>query len=117
VGAIAVHGVNGLWGVIAVGIFADGTSSYAGYSVRGILYGDAGQLVAQLIGAAVAFAWAFGASFAYFKLANKVVQMRSTPEEEIGGLDLPEMGQAGYIPDDFRPPFGVGTQLPASPYA
>jgi Amt family ammonium transporter len=117
VGAIAVHGVNGLWGVIAVGIFADGTSSYAGYSVRGILYGDTGQLIAQLIGAAVAFAWAFGASFAYFKLANRVVQMRSTPEEEIGGLDLPEMGQAGYIPDDFRPPFGVGAQLPASPYA
>jgi Amt family ammonium transporter len=112
VGAIAVHGVNGLWGVIAVGIFADGTSNYAGYSVKGLLSGDAagaGQFIAQVIGAAVCFAWAFGASYVFFKVLNRFVPMRVSPEVEIGGLDLPEMGIAGYIPDDPVPaPHGLG---------
>ena len=56
VGAISVHGDNGIWGVISVGLFADGTSNYGGSwngingSVRGLFYGDPSQLVAQLIG-------------------------------------------------------------------
>ena len=56
VGAISVHGTNGLWGVISVGLFADGASNYGGSwngvngSVSGLFYGDPGQLVAQLIG-------------------------------------------------------------------
>jgi Amt family ammonium transporter len=100
VGAIAVHGVNGLWGVLAVGIFADGTSNYAGYSVKGLVAGDVGQFVAQVIGAAVCFIWAFGASYIFFKLVNRIVPMRIAPEVEIQGLDYPEMGYGGYIPDD-----------------
>ncbi len=58
VGAISVHGTNGLWGVISVGLFADGKSNYGGSwsgvngNVTGLFYGDAGQLVAQLIGVA-----------------------------------------------------------------
>ena len=109
VGAISVHGVNGLWGVLAVGIFADGTSNYAGYTVKGLLYGDVGQFVAQVIGAAVAFAWGFGASYVFFKVLNKVMPMRVSPEIEIAGLDIPEMGLAGYIPDDPVPaPYGLG---------
>src|SRR5207244_10184154 len=56
VGALSVHGANGLWGVISVGLFADGKSNYGGSwngvpgNVTGLFYGDAGQLVAQLIG-------------------------------------------------------------------
>src|SRR5207248_1896233 len=56
VGAISVHGTNGLWGVLSVGLFADGTSNYGGGwngvtgSVTGLFYGDASQLVAQLVG-------------------------------------------------------------------
>src|SRR5258708_31758953 len=56
VGAISVHGTCGLWGVLSVGLFSDGTSNYGGSwngvsgSVRGLFYGDASQLVAQLIG-------------------------------------------------------------------
>ena len=55
VGAISVHGANGLWGVISVGLFADGTSNYGGSwngvsgSVTGLFYGDPSQLVAQLL--------------------------------------------------------------------
>src|SRR5258708_19442657 len=55
-GAISVHGTNGLWGVISVGLFADGTSNYGGSwngvtgNVTGLFYGDPRQLVAQLVG-------------------------------------------------------------------
>jgi Amt family ammonium transporter len=109
VGAISVHGVNGMWGVLATGIFADGTSNYAGYSVKGLLMGDVGQFVAQVIGAAVAFAWGFGASWVFFKALNRVMPLRVSPEVEIAGLDIPEMGLAGYIPDDTVPaPYGLG---------
>jgi ammonium transporter, Amt family len=99
VGAIAVHGVNGLWGVLAVGIFADGTSNFGGYTVSGLVTGNVGQFTAQVIGAAVAFAWAFGASFIFFKILGKVVKLRVSPEVELGGLDIPEMGSLGYVPD------------------
>jgi len=115
VGAIAVHGVNGLWGVLATGIFADGTANYGGYTVTGLLYGNVGQFVAQVIGAAVCFAWAFGASFIFFKVLNQFVRLRVSPETELAGLDLPEMGLAGYVPDDLpsAPPAGTGWPVPA----
>jgi Amt family ammonium transporter len=116
VGAIAVHGVNGLWGVLAVGIFADGTANYGGYTVTGLLYGNVGQFVAQVVGAAAAFIWAFGGAFVFFKLLDRVVKLRVSPEVELAGLDLPEMGLGGYIPDDVAVvPAGqtyTGTALP-----
>lgn len=105
VGAVAVHGINGLWGVLAVGIFADGTANYGGFQVTGLLYGNVGQFVAQVIGAAVAFVWAWGASFVFFKVLDRVVKLRVSPADELAGLDIPEMGLAGYVPDD----------VPASP--
>ncbi len=99
VGAISVHGVNGLWGVLSVGIFADGTSNYGGYSISGLVSGNVGQMGAQIIGAAVCFVWAFGASWLFFTLLNKVMKLRVSPEAELGGLDIPEMGMLGYVPD------------------
>jgi Amt family ammonium transporter len=114
VGAIAVHGVNGLWGVVATGIFADGTANYGGYTVTGLLYGNVGQFVAQLIGAGACFIWAFGASYIFFKVLNRFVKLRVSPEVELGGLDIPEMGLAGYVPDDLpaAPPGGSGRLVP-----
>ena len=58
-----------------------------------------GQLGAQVIGAAVAFVWAFGASLVFFKVLNRFVKLRVSPEVELGGLDIPEMGMLGYVPD------------------
>ena len=101
VGAIAVHGVNGLWGVLALGIFADGTANYGGWQVTGLLYGGVGQFVAQVIGAAVAFIWAFGASWIFFKVLDRFIKLRVSPEDELAGLDIPEMGLAGYVPDEL----------------
>src|SRR5262249_52294175 len=63
-GAISVHGMCGLWGVLAVGLFADGTygelwNGVPG-TVKGLFYGDGGQLVAQVIDGLVGFIWAWG---------------------------------------------------------
>lgn len=104
VGAISVHAVCGIWGVIAVGLFADGTygdglNGVAG-GVRGLFYGDSSQLIAQLITVAVLIVWGFGLSFAWYKLLDKVWGLRVSPEIELEGLDLKEMGVYGY--PDFQ---------------
>jgi Amt family ammonium transporter len=113
VGAISVHGVNGLWGVIAVGIFADGTYGtgwngvgaveYLGTTgaalkgVTGLLYGDYKQIIAQLIEAVVAIAWNVGAGGFFFWLIGKVLgSNRVSAEVENEGLDVPETGVPAY---------------------
>ena len=95
VGAVSVHGVNGLWGLIAVGLFADG--SYEAWPVTGLLYGGGTeQLVAQLIGAATVFAFSFGAGYVLFKVMDLVMGIRISPEEELTGLDIQEHGASAY---------------------
>jgi Amt family ammonium transporter len=102
VGAISVHGTNGIWGVISVGLFADGRSNYAGAwngvpgSVTGLFYGDAGQLVAQLIGVATLVGFVFTFSFVLNAILDAVWGHRVAPEVELQGLDIPEMGALGY---------------------
>ena len=100
VGAISVHGVNGFWGVIALGLFADGKygdgfNGVAG-GVRGLFYGDPTQLYAQLISLVVLLVWGFGISFVFFKVLDKVWGLRIAPEAELDGLDIPEMGVLAY---------------------
>ncbi len=100
VGAISVHCVNGLWGVIATGLFADGSygDGINGISgnVKGLFYGDAGQFAAQMIVVAVLIVWGFGVSYIWFKFLNKVWGLRVKPEVEIEGLDMEEMGALAY---------------------
>ena len=100
VGAISVHCVNGLWGVISTGLFADGTygDGLNGVSggVKGLFFGDASQFAAQLIAVAVLFIWGFGVSFLFFKILDKVWGLRVAPEDELEGLDIPEMGVLAY---------------------
>ncbi len=100
VGAISVHGICGLWGVIAVGLFADGTYG-AGWNgvegtVKGLFYGDASQLVAQLVGVATLLVWALGFSYVFFTIQHRIQGIRVSPEEELEGLDIPLMGAAAY---------------------
>ncbi len=100
VGAISVHCVNGIWGVLALGLFADGSYG-AGLNgvdggVTGLFFGDASQFVAQLIAVVVLFVWGFGVSFIFFKVLDKVWGLRVAPEVELDGLDIPEMGVLGY---------------------
>ncbi|AEH44087.1 ammonium transporter [Thermodesulfatator indicus DSM 15286] len=100
VGAVPVHGFNGLWGLISVGIFADGT--YGNYSidppfVKGLLYGGGvDQLIAQIIGAVVLFIWAFGAGYILFKVLDILIGIRIDPREEIQGVDIVEHGTPAY---------------------
>jgi Amt family ammonium transporter len=100
VGAISVHCVNGVWGVIALGLFADGSYG-AGLNgvdegVTGLFFGDAGQFIAQLIAVVVLIVWGFGVSFVFFKVLDKVWGLRVAPEAELEGLDIPEMGVLAY---------------------
>jgi Amt family ammonium transporter len=99
VGAISVHGVNGMFGQLALGLFADGTMNYNGLTAKGLFWGDFGQFEAQVVGAVVAFAWAFGVGFLFFKACDLTIGLRSKPEDELAGLDIPELGLQGYSPD------------------
>jgi Amt family ammonium transporter len=109
VGAISVHGTCGLWGVISVGLFADGTSNYGGSwngvtgSVTGLFYGDASQLVAQLVGVGTLVGFVFAFSYAMNWVLDLVIGQRVSAETEVAGLDLPEMGQLGYPEFVFTP--------------
>lgn len=100
VGAVSVHAVNGVWGLISVGLFADGTYGLGNTGaplIRGLFYGGGfGQLTAQLIGAATCVAWAFGLGLVIFKLMDLSFGIRVSPQEEIKGLDIPEHGTPAY---------------------
>ncbi len=102
VGAISVHGAGGLFGVISVGLFADGRSNYGGSwngvpgAVTGLFYGDAGQLVAQLIGVSTLIGVVFTINFLFSLLVDMVVGQRVSAEVELQGLDIPEMGAVAY---------------------
>ena len=104
VGAVSVHGFNGIWGLISVGLFADGT--YGNYSTdapfaTGLFYGGgADQLIAQLIGAGAAAVWAFVCGYIVFKVMDAMIGIRVSPVEELKGLDVFEHGGQAY-PDFY----------------
>ncbi len=116
VGAIAVHGVNGLWGQLSVGLFADGLANYGGLQVKGLFFGDASQLAAQAIGAVACFVYVFGISWIFFVLYKKLFGLRVSAETELAGLDIPEMGALGYSPDaePYRLPQPEGPSIALS---
>jgi ammonium transporter, Amt family len=103
VGAISVHGVGGLWGILAVGLFANGTfgdgfNNVPG-NVVGFFYGNHSprQLLAQIIAAVTCVAWNIIAGGIVFRLIGAWLgSNRVRPEVEIAGLDIPEMGAPGY---------------------
>ena len=119
VGAVPVHFVNGLWGVLSVGIFANGNPNSAGWNgmegaVRGLLFGNAGQFAAQALEAISVILFAFGLSFVFFKILNALKLLRSAPADELAGLDIPEMGTPGYATADLLTPSGrLSPQNPA----
>ncbi|MGF3522140.1 MAG: ammonium transporter [Candidatus Bathyarchaeia archaeon] len=88
----ACHGMGGLWGSIATGIFA--TASING--VNGLLFGNAGQLAAQLVAVAVVVPFAIAGSYALLKAVNVFSPLRVSPEAEDAGLDLSEHGEEAY---------------------
>jgi Amt family ammonium transporter len=131
VGAISVHGTNGAWGVLAVGLFSDGSygqgwngvgaTEYLGtkgaalMGVTGLFYGDSKQLVAQVIEVVVDVGWNVVVGGLIFYIIGKVLGSNRVPAAvEIAGLDIPEMGLSGY--PEFVPPVPVES-VPASDVA
>ena len=120
VGAISVHGVNGIWGVLSLGLFANGKygNGWNGVvrekwdstldsdgvltdGVRGLFYGDSSQLAAQALSAVTVLVFGAVASFILFKISNLITPMRVPADVEKEGLDMAEMGAIGY--PDFMP--------------
>ena len=91
VGAVSVHGVCGLWGLLAVGIFANGNND-----VNGLVGGDGLQIVSQLISMGVVLAWALATGFLMFLVLKFTMGVRLTPEEEEMGVDASEHGIVAY---------------------
>ena len=100
VGAISVHGVNGAWGVLSLGLFADGVygDGWNGVpgTVTGLFYGNASQFVAQCIGTLTCFVFVFVSFYVFFKVLDVIIGNRVSAEVELQGLDLPEMGALAY---------------------
>jgi Amt family ammonium transporter len=110
VGAVSVHGTCGIWGVISLGLFADGKSNYGGAwngvngSVTGLFYGDASQLVAQLVGVATLIGFVFTLSFVFALVVDLLVGQRTSAKSELEGLDIPEMGALAYPEFELKSP-------------
>jgi len=92
VGAVSVHGINGMWGTLAAGIFNAGGTSM---KIIGV----------QLLGIGACFVWTFTTAFIMFKIINATIGLRVTAEEELEGLDVGEHGGSAY--PDFELVSGV----------
>jgi len=88
----ACHGIGGVWGSIATGLFA----SAAVNGVNGLLFGNVGQLGAQLLAVAIVAPFAFFGSYVLLKLVNVFSPLRVSPQAEDAGLDLSEHGEEAY---------------------
>jgi Amt family ammonium transporter len=100
VGAISVHGVCGAWGVLSLGLLADGAygDGWNGVpgTVTGLFYGNASQFLAQCIGALTCITFVFTSFYVFFKIVEVTMGNRVSAEVELEGLDMPEMGALGY---------------------
>ena len=94
VGAISVHGVTGLWGLLAVGIFANGNNG-----VEGLVVGEGKQILSQVISMGVVLAWGLVTGFALFMFLKVTMGVRATEAEELEGLDISEHGLPAYADD------------------
>lgn len=97
VGAVSVHGVVGVWGTLAVGLFAKWDDAFLGRDDAGLFYGGGfDQLAAQAIGVVLVAAWVIGTSSILFYALKRANLLRVSPEEELAGLDVSEHGGPGY---------------------
>jgi Amt family ammonium transporter len=117
VGALSAHGLAGIWGTLACGIFTSPRlAAYNAVGDPGLWYsGSFHQLGAQALGVVAAFTFVFSFSYVTFWAIKKTYGMRVTAEEEDAGLDIVEHGMYGY-PEQFIPaPELVGYSPPTQP--
>ncbi|TVP78171.1 MAG: ammonium transporter [Puniceicoccaceae bacterium] len=99
VGAVSVHGICGVWGTLAVGLFGS-TAIDPGLLSDGLLYGGTAQIGVQALGVAAVFAFVFPVSLILFKMIKAITGLRVSEEEELQGLDISEHGNEAYA--DFQ---------------
>lgn len=92
--AFGVHGVGGMWGAVATGLWA--TTAINPDGADGLFYGDSELFVAQIISIGVAVVFAVVGSTVLYKIVNAIIPLRVDESEEIGGLDIAEHGERGY---------------------
>ena len=118
VGALSAHGLAGIWGTLACGIFtAPRLAEYNAFGEAGLVYnGSFDQLLTQAVGVVTVFAFVFLMSFATFAAIKATIGLRVTEEEEDAGLDIVEHGMYGY-PEQFipAPEIGAASTGPAAP--
>lgn len=90
----ACHGMGGMWGAIATGLFATTTVNESG--ANGLFYGNPMQLIVQLVTVAVAVLFSFGMTFLITKILSATVGLRVSSNEEEVGLDISEHGEKAY---------------------
>ncbi len=96
VGAVSVHLVNGIWGTLALGLFANPIYGSTG-PLSGLFYGGgAAQLMMQAVGVVMVGGWCLVTGFALFFAIKATMGLRVKPEEELRGLDIDEHGMEGY---------------------
>jgi Amt family ammonium transporter len=119
VGAISVHGTNGAWGVLSLGLFADGVygDGWNGVpgKVTGLFYGAPKQFLAECIGVLTCFVFVFATVFVFFKVLDAIIGNRVSAETELAGLDLPEVGALAYPEFVLSPGSSVGAFEPPKP--
>jgi Amt family ammonium transporter len=100
VGAVSVHGVCGAWGMISLGLFADGSYGSGlnniSSTVKGLFYGGGLQFAAQVIGVIVNFVFVFAVMYLFFKALDRIVPLRVSEEVEFEGLDQNEVSVTAY---------------------
>jgi ammonium transporter, Amt family len=92
--AFGVHGIGGLWGTIATGIFASKAMNPAG--ADGLIHGNPGQLWTQIVTGIIPFGFAFIVTLILFKVVDALVGMRVSVKDELVGLDLSQHRESGY---------------------
>ncbi len=95
----AVHGVGGIWGAIATGIFADPdlTEQVVGERISGLIYGSADLFCGQIVAVAVTIVFCFTVSYLIIWIISRFMRVRVTEEEEMVGQDITEHGEPAYL--------------------
>jgi Amt family ammonium transporter len=91
---VGIHGVGGIWGALATGLFASQAINPAGFN--GLFYGNPGQLWIQFVSVVATCAFSFLVSYALLKIVNAIVPIRVTEEEEEAGLDVAIHSESAY---------------------
>ncbi len=111
---IGVHGVGGLWGALATGLFATASVSGLPYA-NGLFHGNPAQLWDQIVGILAVGSYSFVVTFILLKVLDLTIGIRVSEEDEELGLDITQHGERAYATDETGVPVGGGSILPAPP--